>query len=236
VKPSDRRAATLLLTCEHGGNRIPPEYRALFRGARAVLASHRGWDPGALDTAKHLSRALRRPLLYVTWSRLLVEANRTETLPGVWSQYTRDLPLDERDVILSRYWRPHRERVAQAVRAQAARGRVVHVAVHSFTPVLHGEARNADVGLLYDPRRPAEADFCKRWRAVLKNLAPDLRVRMNYPYAGTADGLATWLRKRWPDPVYAGIELELNQALFRGNQARRVAPLMAASLAAVLAR
>ena len=49
----------LLLTCEHGGNRIPPEYRALFRGATAALASHRGWDPGALALARRLGLKIR---------------------------------------------------------------------------------------------------------------------------------------------------------------------------------
>lgn len=232
-----RSAPTLFLTCEHGGNRIPPEYRALFRGAGDVLASHRGWDPGALDTAKHVARRLRRPLLFVTWSRLLVESNRTDTTPRVWSQYTTDLPLIEKDLILARYWRPHRERILADLRKLTAKqGRVVHVAVHSFTPVLNGEVRNADVGLLYDPRRPAEADFCARWRAALKDLDPQIRVRMNYPYAGTADGLSTWLRKRFADPTYAGIELEVNQALFQGRDARRVGPLIAESLAAVTRR
>ena len=43
--------------------------------------------------------------------------------------------------------------------AVAARKQVLHVAVHSFTPVLHGERRNADVGLLYDPARPRERAF-----------------------------------------------------------------------------
>ena len=63
----------LLLTCEHGGNRIPSGYAELFRGAEEVLASHRGWDPGALTLARHFARTLRRPVHAVTWSRLFVE-------------------------------------------------------------------------------------------------------------------------------------------------------------------
>ena len=38
----------LVITCEHGGNRIPVPYRDLFRGQQRQLASHRGYDPGAL--------------------------------------------------------------------------------------------------------------------------------------------------------------------------------------------
>jgi predicted N-formylglutamate amidohydrolase len=230
VAPS-ARPPTLVLTCEHGGNRIPPEYRALFRGARGALASHRGWDPGALDVARRVAKALRRPLLFVTWSRLLVESNRTDTRPGVWSTYTARLPRLEKGRILARYWRPHRERVLAALRKGTRAGPVVHVAVHSFTPVLGGERRNADVGLLYDPRRPAEAAFCARWKRALARLAPDLRVRSNYPYRGTSDGLTTWLRKRFPDPAYAGIELELNQALVPAHAAR-VAAVLVESLSA----
>jgi len=44
--------------------------------------------------------------------------------------------------------------------------RVIHVAVHSFTPTLRGVRRNADVGLLYDPARPGELALARRWRAV----------------------------------------------------------------------
>ena len=47
---TERGAVTdsFLFTCEHGGNRIPAPYRRLFRGQRALLDSHRGYDPGAL--------------------------------------------------------------------------------------------------------------------------------------------------------------------------------------------
>jgi predicted N-formylglutamate amidohydrolase len=236
ARPSPR-APTLLLTCEHGGNRIPPEYRTLFKGARETLDSHRGWDPGALDTARKMAKRLRLPLLFVTWSRLLVESNRTDTRPGVWSKYTEALPDEAKERILARYWRPHRERVLAEMQKLTARaGRVVHVAVHSFTPVMNGEVRNADVGILYDPRRKAEAAFCARWKQTLAEAAPDLRVRMNYPYRGTADGLSTWLRKRYPDPTYAGVEVELNQALFASPRAPRIGPLMSESVAAALDR
>ena len=203
----------LLLTCEHGGNRIPRGYAHLFRGAKAVLDSHRGWDPGALTLARLLSRELDRPLLSVTTSRLLVEANRASTNPRIWSRFTKSLPAEQRARILERWWRPHREEVEDAVAKSIARGRrVVHVAVHSFTPKLGGEVRNADIGLLYDSRRKKEAALSRRWAAILGKLDPALRVRFNYPYSGAADGLTTWLRKRHPETRYLGIELEINQA------------------------
>jgi len=225
----------LLLTCEHGGNRIPSSYAHLFRGAGDVLASHRGWDPGALPLARLLARELNRPLLAVTLSRLFVEANRAPTNRRIWSRFTKDLPKTERDRILARWWRPHRQAVEAAAAAAVARGkRVVHVAVHSFTPELDGEVRNADIGFLYDSRHKREAQFCHRWAAALNALDPSLRLRYNYPYSGAADGLCTWLRQRHPQSRYIGIELEINQALVGAKGWRRFQDNVAASLRAVL--
>ncbi len=227
--------STLLLTCEHGGNRIPPAYRALFRGASAVLASHRGWDPGALIVARALSKRLRRPLLAVTWSRLLVESNRVPTNRRIWSSFTAGLSREEKDAILERYWWPHRREVDTAIRrGRERRTRVFHVAVHSFTPVLGKEVRNADIGLLYDSRRPAERAFCLRWQAALGEVAPQLRVRRNYPYTGIADGLPTWLRRRFSDASYAGVELEINQAVLTGRRRGEVVNALAGSLGGLM--
>ncbi|HVS23998.1 MAG TPA: N-formylglutamate amidohydrolase [Gammaproteobacteria bacterium] len=227
MSPRARSTATLVLTCEHGGNRVPREYAALFRGADDVLASHRGWDPGALTLARTFARRLRRPLLAVTWSRLFVEANRAAHNPRIWSRFTKGLPKAEREGILARFWRPHRTEVEEAVAEAAGKTPVVHVAVHSFTPELDGEVRNADVALLYDSRRKREAALCRRWAEILKRLDPSLRVRHNYPYSGMSDGLTTWLRKRHAEARYLGVELEINQALVgaRGWQAfqRRMA-------------
>jgi predicted N-formylglutamate amidohydrolase len=88
---------------------------------------------------------------------------------------------------------------------------VIHIAAHSFTPVLGGIVRRADVAWLYDPRRAGETLLARRWQAALAQRAPGLRLRRNYPYQGRSDGLASLLRKRYPDPAYVGIELEVNQ-------------------------
>ena len=225
------RTDCLVLTCEHGGNRIPRPYAHLFRGSARLLASHRGWDRGALQLARLLSHELRRPLLAVPWSRLFVEANRSPGNRRIWSHLTKDLPYEERQQILDRWWRPHREQVESAIADAIARGhRVVHVAVHSFTPELDGEVRNADVGLLYDSRRKQEAAFSRGWATALRGIDPALRVRLNYPYAGAADGLTTWLRRRHPQSRYLGVELEINQAIVGTPRWRRFQQRIAQSL------
>ncbi len=196
-----------------------------------VLESHRGWDPGALPLARKLARRFGLPLRSVTTSRLLVEANRSPENPRIWSPYTAGLPPEERQRVLDRYYWPHRRDVEAAVRASTASGlRVVHVAVHSFTPRIDGEVRKGDVGLLYDPTRPRERALALRWRGILRDLDRTLCVRRNYPYRGVADGLATWLRRRFPDADYAGFELEVNQAVFGGPRRREIERTLMRSL------
>jgi len=224
----------LVLTCEHAGKRVPREHAALFRGASRVLASHRGWDPGALTLARALGRATDVEVLACTWTRLLVEPNRSLGHPRLFSSYTRGLDAEQREQVVERYWRPHRARVERALDAAARKGRALHVAVHSFTPVLDGEPRPFEIGLLYDPRRRWERELARHWRALLRQAAPELRVRLNRPYKGTSDGLTTAERKRLPDRRYAGIELELNQAVLAGPRRAEVTRALVASLRGLL--
>ena len=205
----------LLITCEHGGNRVPAAYRALFSegaGAARALASHRGWDPGALPLARELARRLDAPLLACTTTRLVVDTNRSVGRPGLFSEWTRGLPAEERDAIVARWWQPHRSRVEELVRSRVrGRARVLHLAVHSFTPRWKGRTRAIDVGLLYDPARAGERTFVTGWLEALRERRGDLRLARNRPYRGNADGLTTWLRTRFGDPRYLGIELEVSQ-------------------------
>lgn len=211
--PDDRRGVpALLVTCEHGGNRVPPAYRRRFRARQALLSTHRAHDPGSLLVARELAAQLGAPLVQSTVTRLLVDLNRSLHHPRLFSEVTRPLPPAERARIIERHWRPYRDEVEARIAAATATGRfLLHVSSHSFTPALDGEVRNADIGLLYDPRRRPERELAARWRQALAARAPGLRVRMNYPYAGRADGLTTHLRRRFPASRYAGIELELNQ-------------------------
>jgi predicted N-formylglutamate amidohydrolase len=211
----------LLLTCEHGGNRVPAAYRHLFAGAGAILQTHRGWDIGARRAARYLQDALDAPLVCATVTRLLVDLNRSIGHPQLFSSYTRDLAGSARQALLARHYLPYRELVAGWIGAALARGAsVTHLSVHSFTPVLDGVRRRADVGLLYDPHRPREARFCERWQAQLQATAAGWTVRRNYPYRGTADGLMPVLRRRFSARRYRGVEIELNQAVLRADDAR----------------
>lgn len=202
----------LVITCEHGGNQVPPEFSDLFASHLDVLATHRGHDPGALEMARHLAEQLEAPLYKAEVTRLLVDLNRSPGHPGLFSEITRPLPPASREDILARYYRPHRTIVEDHIGTLIAQGKpVLHIAAHSFTPVLEGKARNADIGLLYDPTRLPEKEFCIAWQIALQNALPHMQVRRNFPYRGASDGLTAYLRKYHAAKAYLGIELEINQ-------------------------
>lgn len=223
--------AKLVISCEHGGHRVPRAYESLFVGKQRWLETHRGYDAGALAVARYLSRCFRAPLIFSTVTRLLVDLNRSEGHRQLWSEVTRGLSAAEREEILEWYYRPYRARVEEALqRGLRLHPSVIHLCVHTFTPVLNGRRRPTDIGLLYDPRRSAEAVLCRAWRRQLRAGRPTWRVHMNRPYQGRADGLATYLRQRFSRP-YVGIELEINQRLLAADRRppRRLCELLAAS-------
>ncbi len=203
----------LVLTCEHAGNDVPPQYAPLFAGHEHLLPTHRGWDPGALLLAREMAERYHAPLYFEETTRLLVDLNRSIGSPELHSEATRHLSLRERRAVLDVYYHPHRKRVdaaiAEAVRVDARR--VVHVASHSFTPELHGHVRTADIGMLYDPARRGEVAFATAWIDALRAADPTLRLRRNYPYIGKSDGVTMALRRLHPPERYVGVELEVNQ-------------------------
>jgi predicted N-formylglutamate amidohydrolase len=206
----------LFLTCEHAGNVVPKDYASLFVGHEHLLPTHRGWDPGALKLAREMAARFDAPLYYDETTRLLADLNRSVGVPDLHSEATRHLSRPERRRLLEAYYFPHRRRVdaalEEAVEAASAAGdRVVHVASHSFTPELHGKVRTADIGMLYDPRRPGEVAFASAWIDALRSSDATLRLRRNYPYLGASDGVCQVMRRRYPPRAYVGIELEVNQ-------------------------
>jgi predicted N-formylglutamate amidohydrolase len=203
----------VLISCEHGGNRIPAHYKPLFAGYARLLESHRGYDMGALQLAREFAAQLGAPLFYSTTSRLLVDLNRSRRHRDLFSEATRRAPAGVRAAVLRQYYNPYRtdveNRVAAAVRAGY---RALHLSCHSFTPTLAGIERRADIGLLFDPDRESEARLCAAWQAELQRARPDLVVRRNYPYRGVSDGLVTYLRHEFSRRDYMGLEVEVNQS------------------------
>src|SRR5579862_3911801 len=97
----------ILVTCEHGGNRVPTRYLSLFCGWEKRLTTHRGFDFGALAMARQISKSFRAPLVASTVTRLLVDLNRSASHRDIHSRASRDASQEERERMLRRHYLPY---------------------------------------------------------------------------------------------------------------------------------
>ena len=205
----------LMLTCEHASNRLPAAFKKAV--PESVLNTHRAYDIGVAQVFRKLVK-FAKPEFYCEgkYSRLFVDLNRTITNKSAFSEYYEQLDKATASKVKAQataYWSEYRAAIEKFVKANA-KNEIIHLGIHSFTPELNGKVRNADIGILYDPSRPQECELAQLIKDEIKRLYPTMKVRFNYPYKGTSDGLTTTLRKKF-GPRYAGLEIEINQKFFK---------------------
>ncbi len=155
----------IFLTCDHAGRRLPESLGTLGLNA-AEMDRHIAWDIGAAGLAERLSERLDAALVMQLYSRLVIDCNRPLTSPtsiAVVSEATeivgnRALSPQQVHARVREVFDPYHDRIDAELELRRRAGRpTVLVAVHSFTPIFHGEERPWHVGLLYN-RDPGFAD------------------------------------------------------------------------------
>ncbi len=205
----------LLITCEHAS---PDEPDGFALGlSRDLLATHISYDRGAKEIASALAARKGAPLHLGAQSRLVVDLNRREDNPAVIVAETYGVVVPgnvgltsaERQARIARFHRPYREAARADAHRFASSGGCLHLSIHSFEPALDPVARAFDAGVLFDPSREPERTIAERMAELLA--MRDLDVRLNEPYAGTPEGLTSFLRDQLPAERYVGIEIEASQ-------------------------
>lgn len=209
---------SLVLSCEHASALLPVSVPLGLAPGEGT--GHHAWDRGAHELALGLATSLGAPLVAGQCSRLVTDLNRSRHLPAAVPAVAFGLAVPGNAALDQRARRrrlralhdPYRRSLrAEVRRAIRRRGAVVHLSVHAFTATLGEERRELEVGLLFDPARAAEQAVADELVGAMR--AAGLDARENQPYLGTDDGGTTWLRTVFPDPDYAGLELELRDDL-----------------------
>jgi len=184
VQPGRAGAGTLIL-CDHAGRATPSRLHRLGLAERA-FDQHIAYDIGAAELSRDLARRLDAPLIEQTYSRLVIDCNRSpgraDTIPEVSDGVVipGNAALNETEVrarieaIHSPY---HTAIVAELDLATAAGAAPALILIHSFTPVMGGVRRPWQVGVLHQGNALSLAML-----ALLK-AEPGLTVGDNAPYA-----------------------------------------------------
>ncbi|RME82512.1 MAG: hypothetical protein D6785_07765 [Planctomycetota bacterium] len=153
-----QRKKNILLLCEHAWPNLPEEYDNLGLDKEAIY-SHYGWDIGAFDVFQKIAQDLEASGIYSKISRLLVDSNRRPHAPDLIRKElehgnpipgNQNITLEEREKRIRKYWKPYHDALENAI-LSFGEEKPILIAVHSFTPVLNGEVREMDIGLLYYP-------------------------------------------------------------------------------------
>jgi predicted N-formylglutamate amidohydrolase len=230
-------ARQFIISAEHASNRVPAQYKNLGL-TRRQLQSHIAWDSGSRTVARACAKALGCPCHEGGHSRLFVDLNRSLHHPKLMARQSFSIPIpgnetlsrEERNRRVRLYYTPFREAVlADVRRIIQAHGRCIHLSIHSFTPVVDAVRRVGDIGILYDPSRRIEKTLASN--LIARIAAQGFHVRRNYPYRGVSDGHVTRLRTLFPKASYAGLEVEVNQAILQTTgDVRHIARKLAASV------
>lgn len=210
----------IILSCEHASNNIPTEWEYLFASleSKKDLNSHLGIDIGAKKIAKYFAENLSCDLILADYSRLFIELNRSLDNPNLFSKYTKNISDADKQEIIKAFYNPYRTNVENLINKYINQNyRVIHLSIHSFTPVLNNKVRTTDIGLLYDPNKTLEKEFCTELKKIYLKDENKYKLKLNYPYRGTSDGFTTYLRAKLDNSKYIGVEIEFNQQYFLSN-------------------
>jgi predicted N-formylglutamate amidohydrolase len=176
----------VLLVCDHASNRFP---RSLGTMGLDYLnrVSHIALDIGAGAVANALAENLGVTSVLCQYSRLIVDCNRAlidastflEHSDGVDVPGNHNLQISEKERRASEiYWPYHNAIKGQIVRLKKNEIEPIVISIHSFTPVINGNDREWEVGVLWD-KDPATAEIFLTRLAKAGYLVGD-----NKPYSG----------------------------------------------------
>ena len=135
---------------------------------------------------------------------------------------------------MRRHHTPFRQATLKKAKQLITQGQfLVHLSIHSFTPIWDAKPRPTDIGFLFDPNRLSEVEYARRWMRELKQISK-WTVHANRPYRGTGDGHTVRLREELPARNYVGIEIEVNQRLLKTQTPLAIARKLLSSMPRVL--
>ena len=178
----------ILLVCDHASHRFPKSLGDMGLDPFARRC-HLAIDIGAGALTESLAESLGVTAVLQNYSRLIVDCNRQLMDPGAFLEYgdgilvpgNRNLHQADKDLRADAlYWPYHHAIDEQVQRLRKAGPQPAFIAVHSFTPVLNGESRAWQIGVLWDKDERLRHIFLEGFSDA------GYYVGDNVPYSGKA--------------------------------------------------
>jgi len=178
----------ILLLCDHASCRIPASLGDMGLDPPARRC-HLAVDIGAGTLTRHLAASLSATAVLCEYSRLVIDCNRQLLDPGAFLEYgdgivipgNRNLRAEQKTQRADSIYWPYHETVGEEIKRLQSYGTPPAVlAIHSFTPVLNGESRPWQMGILWDTDKRLADVFMKQLGEA------GFLVGDNEPYSGKA--------------------------------------------------
>ena len=178
----------ILLVCDHASRQFP---RALGTMGLDPFARrcHLAVDIGAGALTEALAESLSVTAVLCEYSRLIVDCNRQLMDPGAFLEFgdgvvipgNRNLHQEDKDRRANAIYWPYHAAIDSEIKRFAELGvKPVLVSIHSFTPVMNGDSRTWEMGVLWDKDRLTAELFINALRKA------GYLVGDNEPYSGKA--------------------------------------------------
>lgn len=165
--------APVFITCDHASKRIPNKLKDFAK--QDDIDKHIGFDIGALDISKELSALFDAPMLYSSYSRLVIDLNRQladptsipEVSDGIEIPGNKDLSVEEKRLRADTFFWPYHNQFAHVLDSYNQQ-RVIPlvIGVHTCTPHFKGESRPWHIGIMWDTDDRIAKPFMEYLRGI----------------------------------------------------------------------
>lgn len=151
-------AIPILLVCDHASNRFPKSLGDMGLDPFARRC-HLAVDIGAGELTEALAKCLGVTAVLAQYSRLVIDCNRQLMDPGAFLEFgdgvvvpgNRNLRRSDKERRATALYWPYHDAISNQVQRLLDLGtEPAFIAVHSFTPVMNGEPRPWQMGVLWD--------------------------------------------------------------------------------------
>lgn len=204
----------LIISCEHASDHIPQDYCKHLAADAHILNSFAALDIYAKELTQEMVKEIKCDHIFGNISRFILDLNKNPHHDHCFSTWAQNhLSSVEKKELLNQYYHPYRQQLIDLIQNYIQKNlQIIHLSIHTFSPISKGQEHNAAIGILYDPHRHGEKEVARIWHELLIKRTP-FRVRLNYPRTGKSDNLTSYLRKQFAEKDYLGLEIECNASL-----------------------